>query len=88
MASQLRPITLLNTDYKLLTKMMVAHFGRLLPVQPSVKAMQLCSVWGRSIFDGPASILSAAEFLHSHQLPGYLFSLDFSMPMIEWAWTG
>ena len=75
MASQLRPITLLNTDYKLLTKMFVA---RLLPLLPSVlQATQLCSIRGRSIHDGPASILSAAEFLHRHQLPGYLLSLDF-----------
>ncbi len=42
MALQLRLITLLNTDYKLLTKMMVAC---LLPLLPSVlKATQLCSV--------------------------------------------
>ena len=32
-ASQLRPITLLGVDYKLLTKILVA---RLLPVMPSV----------------------------------------------------
>ncbi len=75
MASQLRPITLLNTDYKFLTKIMVA---RLLSLLPSVlKATQLCSVRGRSIFDGPASIFSAADFLHRHQLPGYQLSLDF-----------
>jgi hypothetical protein len=75
MASQLRPITLLNTDYKLLTKMIVA---RLLPLLPTVlQATQLCSVQGRFIHDGPASVLSAAEFLHKHQLPGYLLSLDF-----------
>jgi hypothetical protein len=42
MASQLNPITLLNTDYKRLTKMIVA---RLLPFLPSVLlATQLCSV--------------------------------------------
>jgi len=74
-ASQLRPITLLGTDYKLLTKILVA---RLLPVLPSVlQSTQLCSVRGRSIFDGPATILSAAEYLHRHQKPGYLLSLDF-----------
>jgi hypothetical protein len=62
MASQLRPITLLNTNYKLLTKMFVA---RLLPLLPSVlQATQLWSIRGCSIHDGPASILSAAEFLH------------------------
>jgi len=75
MASQLRPITLLCTDYKLLTKMFVA---RLLPLLPSVVlSSQLCSISGRSIHDGPASILSAAEFLHQHKLPGFLLSLDF-----------
>ena len=75
MASQLRPITLLNTDYKLLTKMFVA---RLLPLLPTVlQATQLCSIRGRSIHDGPASILSAAEFLQRNQLPGFLMSLDF-----------
>ena len=74
-ASQLRPITLLGTDYKLLTKMFV---GRLIPVLPDVlRSTQMCSVRGRSIFDGPASILSAAEFLSRHQRPGYLLSLDF-----------
>jgi len=41
-ASQMRPITLLGTDYKLLTKMFVS---RLIPLLPSVlKASQLCSV--------------------------------------------
>jgi hypothetical protein len=29
------------------------------------------------MFDGPASILSSAEYLHFHQMPGYLLSLDF-----------
>ena len=74
-ASQLRPITLLGTDYKLLTKILVA---RLLPVLPSVLcSTQLCSIRGRSIFDGPASVLSSVEFLHRHQRPGFLLSLDF-----------
>jgi hypothetical protein len=75
MASQLRPITLLNTHYKLLIKMMVAC---LLPLLPSLlKATQLCSVQGHSIYDGLASVLLVAKFLHRHQLPGYLLSLDF-----------
>ena len=74
-AAQLRPITLLNTDYKLLTKMLV---NRVLPLLPSLlTATQLCSVQGRTIFDGAAAVLSAAAFLHQHQLPGYLVSLDF-----------
>jgi hypothetical protein len=52
--------------------------ARLLPVLPSVlQSTQLCSVRGRSIFDGPATVLSAAEYLLRHKRPGYLHSLDF-----------
>jgi hypothetical protein len=32
---------------------------------------------GRSIFDGAAAILSAVEYLHHRQAPGYIVSLDF-----------
>jgi hypothetical protein len=88
MGSQLRPITLLSTDYKLLTRILVAS---LIPVLPSVlRSTKLCSVRDRSIFDGPASILSSAEYLHRHQKPGYLLSLDFfhaydrvSLPLVD-----
>ncbi len=74
-ADQLRPITLLNTDYKLLTKMLV---NRLLPLLPGLlQTTQMCAVEGRSIFDGAAAVLSAAAFLHQHQRPGFLLSLDF-----------
>ena len=74
-ADQLRPITLLNTDYKLLTKMLV---NRLLPLLPELlQTTQMCAVEGRSIFDGAAAVLSAAAFLHQHHLPGFLLSLDF-----------
>jgi hypothetical protein len=65
----------LSVDYKILTKMLVA---RLLNVLPSVlHATQLCSVRGRSIFDGAAAVLSAAEYLHRRGVPGFLLSLDF-----------
>ena len=47
-ASQLRPITLLSCDYKLLTKIFVKC---ILPILPSIlTTSQLCSVPGRSIF--------------------------------------
>jgi Reverse transcriptase (RNA-dependent DNA polymerase) len=73
-AAQLRPITLLNTDYKLLTKMFVA---RIVPLLPTVlQSSQLCSVQGRSIFDGGLAILSAIQYLEQRQLPGFLVSLD------------
>jgi hypothetical protein len=47
-AAQLRPITLLPCDYKLLTKVYVQH---LIPLLPSIlTTSQLCSVPSRSIF--------------------------------------
>ena len=52
--------------------------NRFLPVLPDIlTSTQLCSVQGCSIFDGAATVLSAATFLHQHNLPGYLVSLDF-----------
>jgi hypothetical protein len=81
---QLTPpqLTLLNTDYKLLTMMFVSC---LLPLMPSVlQATQLCSVRGSSIHDGPASILSAAEFLHWHQLPGLDFFHAYYRVSMDW----
>ena len=52
--------------------------SRLLSVLPSVLlSTQMCSVKGRSIFDGAAAVLSAADFLQQHQQPGFLLSLDF-----------
>jgi exonuclease III len=74
-AAQLRPITLLCTDYKLLTKMFV---GRLLPLLPHLlTSTQLCSIRGRSIFDGGLAIWSSLLRLNHLQSPGYLVSLDF-----------
>ena len=73
-ASQFRPITLLCTDYKLLTKVLCQ---RLLPLLPSVlKTAQLCSVHGRSIFDGILAILSTTEELRRRRDQGFLLNLD------------
>jgi hypothetical protein len=74
-AAQLRPITLLSCDYKLLTKVYVQ---RLIPLLPSIlTTSQLCSVPGRSIFDGCTAILSAVEACRRAHRPGYLLNLDF-----------
>ena len=72
---ELRPITLLNADYKLLTKMIVA---RLLPLlEKVIKSSQLCSVGGKNILFGAANIISSIEFINKFKLKGFLFSLDF-----------
>jgi hypothetical protein len=52
--------------------------GRLLPVLTDIMPTgQLCSVKGRSIFDGAAAILSGVEYLHHRRAPGYVINLDF-----------
>ena len=74
-ASQLRPITLLTCDYKLLTKVYVR---RLIPLLPTIlTTAQLCSVPGRSIFDGCTALLSAVESCYRRRRPGFLLNLDF-----------
>jgi exonuclease III len=73
-ADQLRPITLLSVDYKLLTKMLTARLVGVLPT--IITSSQLCSVKGRYIFDGAAAALSAADYLAAKKLPGFLVSLD------------
>jgi hypothetical protein len=74
-AAQFRPMTLLGADYKLLTKMFV---NRLLLVLPNILTIgQLCSVQGKSIFDGAAALLSVVEYLHQRRAPGFMISLDF-----------
>ncbi len=75
MASQLRPITLLNTDYKLLTKVFVARLMRLLPTV--LQRGQLCSVKGRTIMQGAISLWSTAEFIHQRKRRGFMLNLDF-----------
>ena len=87
-ASQFRPITLLCTGYKLLTKIICQ---RLLPLLPTVLTTALlCSVQGRSIFDGILAILSTAEELHCRNEPGFSSTLTCFMPMTGCAclfWT-
>ena len=54
---ELRPITLLNTDYKLLSKLLVR---RVKPVLPEVvHSSQLCTVNGKNILFGTNNILSS-----------------------------
>ena len=72
---ELRPITLLNTDYKLLTKLMVL---RIKPVLPRViKSSQICNVGARNILFGAQNILSTVEYIKNKNIGAALVSLDF-----------
>ena len=72
---ELRPITLLNVDYKLLTKWMVL---RLKPLMSSIiKSSQICNVGNRNILFGVQNILSSVDYIKQRNIGAALVSLDF-----------
>ena len=72
---ELRPITLLNTDYKILTKLFVL---RMLPILVFIiRSGQLCTVGSKNILFGVSNILSSLLFIKQNNLGACLISLDF-----------
>ena len=72
---ELRPITLLNTDYKLLTKWIVL---RLKPLMGSIiKSGQLCNSGDKNILFGAQNILSSIDYIKHMKIGAGLVSLDF-----------
>ena len=72
---ELRPITLLNCDYKILSKVLVL---RMKPVMPLViKSGLLCSVGSKNILFGASNILSSILYVNQRKLGACLLSLDF-----------
>ena len=72
---ELRPITLLNCDYKLLSKWFVK---RVKPVLHFViKSGQLCTVGKKNILFGVSNILSSLLSVKQRKMQACLISLDF-----------
>merc|ERR1712240_17637 len=72
---ELRPITLLDCDYKILSKWLV---GRMKPVLPHViKSGQLCTVGKRNILFGINNILSGILNVKQRKSEACLITLDF-----------
>ena len=72
---ELRPITLLNSDYKILSKILVQ---RIKPCLPSViRSSQLCTVGNRNILFGINNILSSVLYTKAKKQKACLLSLDF-----------
>ena len=72
---ELRPITLLNCDYKILAKILVL---RMKPIMPKViRSGQLCSVGKRNILFGAFKILSSMLYVNQRNRCACLLSLDF-----------
>ena len=72
---ELRPLTLLNCDYRILSKILVQ---RLKPTLPHViKSGQLCTVERKNILFGINNILSSVTYSNQNSLGMCLLSLDF-----------
>ena len=72
--SELRPITLLNCDYKILSKVFVK---RMCPVMCEIiLSGQLCSVQGKNILFGAGNIISTIDYINAHLVPAFMVSLD------------
>ena len=72
---ELRPITLLNCDYKVLSKLLVL---RMKPVLPKIiKSGQLCTVGKKNILFGVNNVISSVLYANMKNVGACLMSLDF-----------
>ena len=72
--SQLRPIALLNCDYKILSKCFVK---RVTPVLVEViLSGQLCSNGNKNILFGVSNVISFIDYVNLHKVAAYLASYD------------
>ena len=72
---ELRPITLLNCDYKLLTKWMARRLKPLM--KKIIKSGQLCGGGDKNILFGVQNVLSGMAYIKKKNLSAALVSLDF-----------
>ena len=71
---ELRPITLLNSDYKILAKVLVL---RMKPVMPQIiNSGQLCSVGKKNILFGVFNALSSFAYVNQKKRGACILSLD------------
>ena len=72
--SELRPITLLICDYKILSKCFVK---RLTPLMAEViLSGQLCSVENKNILCGISNVVSSIDYVNMHHIPAYMATYD------------
>jgi hypothetical protein len=70
-----RPITLLNSDYKLLTRILARRLRPFIDLH--LKSMQYFGVTGNTILDAVATVRDVASYAETSHLPLYILTLDF-----------
>ena len=71
---QVRPITLLSCDYKLMSKIIATRMNKILP--RVLTSSQLCTRKPRTILTGVTELISVMEHVKVKNLSAYLLSLD------------
>ena len=80
-----RPISLLNTDYKILTKCIANRMKSVLP--DIIHSDQTGFLPGRYIGENVRLALDMIDYLNKNNLPGFMFLIDFckAFDKIEWS---
>ena len=74
LVTDLRPITLLNIDYKLLTKILTRRIGRVLG--SVIRSVQSCSVPDTNICSAAVNLVSTVEGVERLGMSAAVLSLD------------
>ena len=80
-----RPISLLNSDYKIMTKSLANRFLKYLP--KIIQEDQTGFVKGRNISENIRTISDILEYLKDNDLPGILISIDFEKAFDSLDWN-
>lgn len=80
-----RPITLLNTDYKIGAKAIAARLKRVLP--NLISTNQTGFLQGRFIGENVRYILDLIDYSKSHNIPGFLLLVDFEKAFDKLEWS-
>ncbi len=79
-----RPLTLLNTDYKILTKLLALRLQKVLP--SIISNCQTGYLKGRYIGDNICTIFDVIEYTRIHQLQGMMVLIDFEKAFDSISW--
>ena len=72
--NQVRPITLLSCDYKIMSKIIASRLNSVIP--SVINSRQLCTNPPKSILNGALNIISGIDYINTKQIPAYLVSFD------------